>query len=488
MLVIERIAQSLERRPAVSAVEFQGRWYDWHALAVGADDVCQALTSRGVQPGMPVALVARNRPGHVAALLGLLARGVRVQMVYAFQPSGQLAQELVRLGPAGVVLDNEDASSDVMAALAESGILAVGLDGMLDEASRVLTPGGAVLPEVSNDDVAIEMLTSGTTGTPKRVAIRRDTLDKATADLVRAGAGATTPDILSFPIGNISGLYYLIPACANATPLAMLERFTLDEWLAAVARHRPVFCALPPAAIRMMLDAGTPSDALTGLTAVGVGAARLDPQTQAEFEERFGVPILIGYGATEFCGVVAAWTPDDHREYAQSRRGSVGRARPGVQLRIVDAASGQPLPAGEIGIIEACVERVGPGFLRTTDLGSLDVEGFLYLHGRADDIINRGGFKVQPQKLEGLLRQHPAVAEAAVVARRDDRLGEVPVAVIELREGARQPEATELDALLRSHLRAPEIPASFLFVDELPRTPSMKLKRADIRALVNQPV
>jgi acyl-coenzyme A synthetase/AMP-(fatty) acid ligase len=485
MPVIEKIAEALQQRPAQPAIEYRGRWYDWLAMAEGGDAICLPLEVRKALAGMSVALVARNRPGHVAALLSLLARGFRVQMVYAFQPPQQLAQELCSLDVAGVVLDQDDVDAIVVERLRERGVTLVAVDGQLDTPPQVLLPGHGALPSVHDDGVAIEMLTSGTTGVPKRVAIRRDTLHQATEGMIRAGAGASTPDILSFPIGNISGLYYLIPACANHTPLALLERFNLDDWLRAVALHRPRFCALPPAAIRMLLDANVPPEALAGLQGVGVGASRLEPATQAEFESRYRLPVLIGYGATEFCGVVAAWTLEEHQRFSAAKLGSVGRARPGVELRIIDITTGQPVAVNEVGVIEARVDRVGPGFVRTTDLGSLDADGFLFLHGRADDVINRGGFKVHPQKVEGLLREHPSVAEAAVVARQDARLGEVPVAVIELRPGMAEPAPGELEALLRTQLRAPEIPERFVYVQALPRTPSMKVKRVDVRALAN---
>lgn len=488
MPVIERIAEALRLRPALRAIEYRGRWYDWLAMAEGGDAICQPFKNRHALAGMSVALVARNRPGHVAALLSLLAHGYRVQMVYAFQPPQQLAEELRSLDVVGVVLDREDADGCVVDGLRDRGVTLVAVDGQLDHPPQVLLSGFGTLPLVLNDGVAIEMLTSGTTGVPKRVAIRRDTLHQATIGMIRAGDLASAPDILSFPIGNISGLYYLIPACANHSPLALLERFNLEDWLKALALHRPRFCALPPAAIRMLLDAKVSADALSCLEGVGVGASRLEPATQAEFELHFRVPVLIGYGATEFCGVVAAWTVEEHKQFSVAKRGSVGRARPGVDLRIIDGETGRSLGVDEVGVIEARVDRIGPDFVRTTDLGSLDLDGFLFLHGRSDDVINRGGFKVHPQKIEGLLREHSSVAEAAVVARLDARLGEVPVAVIELRPGMNQPAPGELEAHLRAQLRAPEIPERFMFVPSLPRTPSMKVKRVEVRAMANASV
>ena len=184
------------------------------------------------------------------------------------------------------------------------------------------------------------------------------------------------PDVLTFPIGNISGLYYLIPSIGTGRRLVLLERFKLDDWLAAIRRHGCTYAAVPPAALRMLMDTQLQKGDLGNLAALGTGAAPLDPKLQAGFEERFGIPVLIGYGATEFCGVVANWTPEDHKQYGALKRGSVGRARPGVQLRIVDRDTGAVNPADVPGEIEASVPRIGPGFIRTTDLGHLDSDGF----------------------------------------------------------------------------------------------------------------
>jgi acyl-coenzyme A synthetase/AMP-(fatty) acid ligase len=351
-----------------------------------------------------------------------------------------------------------------------------------------VTASQAVMPLDDDAGVAVEMLTSGTTGKPKRIPIRFDTLEKAMAGLIAPGDKAA-PDILAFPVGNISGLYYLVPSCVNVHPLVLLEKFSLDAWIDAVKRHRPAYCAVPPAAIRMMLDADVAPADVSSLTAVGVGAAPLDPEVQRQFEQRYGIPVLIGYGATEFGGVVAAWTLEDHQQFGAAKRGSVGRARPGAQLRIVDPADSRVLPAGAIGVLQAQVERIGPDWMSTTDLASIDEDGFLFLHGRSDEVINRGGFKIEPQKVETVLRQHPAVAEAAVVGCADPRLGQVPMAAIELRSGAERPTQEQIDAWMRQHLRPQEVPAGYLIVDSLPRTPSFKVRRAGVRELfdANQP-
>jgi acyl-CoA synthetase (AMP-forming)/AMP-acid ligase II len=228
-----------------------------------------------------------------------------------------------------------------------------------------------------------------------------------------------------------------------------------------------------------------PVDALSGLAAVGCGSAPLAPETQAEFEARFGIPIFIAYGATEFCGVVAGWSLEDHKAFSVAKRGSVGRVRSGIKLRIVDPDEGKALAEGDVGVIEVQADRVGPDFVRTTDLGLIDADGFLFLQGRADDVINRGGFKIHPQKIEELLSGHAAIAEAAVVAKKDVRLGDVPVAVLVRRPNVTTPSDAELDAFLRANLRPQEVPAHYVWMDSLPRTPSMKIRRVELRALLN---
>ena len=203
---------------------------------------------------------------------------------------------------------------------------------------------------------------------------------------------------------------------------------------------------------------------------------------QAAREHR--IPLLVGFGATEFGGVVANWTLDMHRQHGAAKRGSVGLPRPGVAFRVVDADSGTELPRGTIGILEAKVDRIGPDWIRTTDLASIDTDGFLYLKGRADGAINRGGFKVIPESVAAVMRQHPKVGDAIVVGVPDKRLGAIPVAVVEPREGVTDLGSAELEAFARQQLLAYQVPARFLVLDRLPRNASMKASIPDIMALL----
>ena len=127
--------------------------------------------------------------------------------------------------------------------------------------------------------------------------------------------------------------------------------------------------------------------------------------------------------------------------------------------------------------------RVGPGWIRTSDLALIDADGFLFHRGRADGAIVRGGFKIVPESVEAALRLHPAVSEAVVVGLPDRRLGAIPAAAIRLAPGVPEPSFAELEAHLRGHVLAPHVPAKWLFCEDLPRTPSLKTDRPAIRRL-----
>jgi acyl-CoA synthetase (AMP-forming)/AMP-acid ligase II len=215
------------------------------------------------------------------------------------------------------------------------------------------------------------------------------------------------------------------------------------------------------------------------------GTAPLAAEEAERFEERFGIPVLTSYGATEFAGGVAGWNLDDHRAFGRAKRGSVGRAHPGCQLRVVDRDSGAVLGAGGEGLLEVRSAQLGPGsgWVRTTDLARIDGDGFLYVLGRADAAIIRGGFKIHPDVVKAALEEHPEVAEAAVVGLPDARLGQVPVAAVTRSSPGAQVDAEALRAFAKSRLSAYEVPERILVVDELPRTPSLKVSGPDVAAL-----
>ena len=215
----------------------------------------------------------------------------------------------------------------------------------------------------------------------------------------------------------------------------MLERFTVDGFVHAVKTHRITRSGVQPAVFRMLLDADVPKEDLASLNFLISASGPLDPETRDEFEAHYGIPIRLAYGATEFAGSLCAWTEDMHREFGTAKRNSVGRALPDTQLRIVDPDTGAELPVGEQGLLEARIVSISDDWIRTTDIASIDTDGFVTLHGRADGAINRSGFKILPETVRRVLISHSSVRDACVVGVPDKRLGQVPFAAIEVAPG-----------------------------------------------------
>jgi long-chain acyl-CoA synthetase len=285
------------------------------------------------------------------------------------------------------------------------------------------------------------------------------------------------------PLGNISGVYSTLPAMLKGQRAVLLEKFTVAAWHDHAVRHRPSVSGLPPAGVQMILEADIPPEDLSSIRFIGTGAAALDPGVHRAFEQKYGIPILLSYGATEFAGPVTAMTAELHATCGKQKFGSVGRALPGVQLRVIDPETSKVLGAGRDGLLEVISPRIGPNWIRTSDIATIDEDGFLFLHGRADGAIMRGGFKLLPETIERALMQHPAISAAAVVGVADKRLGQVPVAAIQIKPGREPPTIGEIEAHVRDRIPATHVPVAWRFVMPLPTTPSMKIDRPAVRRL-----
>jgi acyl-CoA synthetase (AMP-forming)/AMP-acid ligase II len=377
---------------------------------------------------------------------------------------------------------------------------AVGAAGSLGIAVSNGSPGVRVVVEAAGrtgDDrglapgVAVEMLTSGTTGPPKRIDLLYRSLEheiESTAQYGGSGLGeprlSSGVSLIWNPLLHIGGLRGLITSLVAGRKIALLERFSVDAWAALVREHRPRAISLVPATIAMVLDADLPRSTFEGVSALIAGTAPLDPELGRQFEERYGVPVLVVYGATEFAGGVAGWTLPDWRQFGADKIGSVGRANPGVEVRIVDPDTGVSLAPGDVGLLEVRAAQLSqPGWVRTTDLARMDLDGFIWIVGRADDVIVRGGFKVATNAVRDVIASHPSVHDACVIGMPDRRLGQVPVAAVELRTGGARVTVDELMAHARAHLAAYQVPVEITIVDALPRTPSMKVSQGELRRL-----
>lgn len=488
---LEEMARAaLNRDPSWPIVEYEQRWYTYGELRHVTARLKVLLAESAAPDSAPIAFAPRNRPSALAALLGLIAEGKTVQMVYAFQSPAGLARDLLRLHPAVFIAAPQDLSEEVLDAARGAGIAVFALSDMEVKA----VSGLEHVDPNAHDATApspprIEILTSGTTGPPKQFPIPFELVANYLSGgrLMFSSHGAALsqmpPVLLFFPLGNITGIYSTVPTLILGQRIILLDRFSLDGWRDHLRRFQPAQSGMPPSCIRMILDADIPASELRCLKSLGTGAAPLDPSVHRAFEERYNIPILLAYGATEFGGRVAAMTLDLHSHWGAQKFGSVGRPVAGAKIRVVDPESLSPLPAGQEGLLEVVSPHMGDDWIRTTDLGVIDEDGFLFLHGRADGAITRGGFKILPETIERALLTHPAVAAAAVVGVPDRRLGQTPAAAIQLKAGVEPPSIAELDAHLRQRVLATHVPGHYRFVAELPKNPSMKVHRPAVAAL-----
>jgi long-chain acyl-CoA synthetase len=479
----ERIAAVLAIDPSAPAIEFAGRWRTWGELSSTVEFVAGQLPVAGTRIGV----LLRNRPAPVALLLGSLRAGACVVAIDPQRGAERTRGELASLDLACVAGEPEDLAALVGPDVAATTLCARDVGGAVDVARAAES---AERP--TGRGVAVQMLTSGTTGPPKRVDLAYETLWRVLAGAkhyeshrdaeLRLRAGVA---VVNSPLVHLGGLFRVLQCVADGRSFALLERFTIDAWVDAVRRHRPATASLVPAALRMVLEADIDPVDLSSIRSVVSGTAPLSADDADAFTAKYGIPVLGSYAATEFGGGVAGWNLTDHRRFWSVKRGSVGRAHPGCELRVVDPDDGRALGAGAEGLLEVKAAQLGDGgsWIRTTDLARIDADGFLWILGRADRVIIRGGFKVRPDDVRAALERHPRVRGAAVVSRPDHRLGAVPVAAVELRRGQESVTPEDLLAHASATLARYELPAEIRIVDELPRTASAKVDLAAVTAL-----
>lgn len=366
---------------------------------------------------------------------------------------------------------------------------------------------GELLKPVSGEigdggsDVAIALFTSGTTGPPKLVLLRHHHLVSyilSTVDMLAAEEDETA--LVSVPQYHIAGMAAVLSNVYLGRRLVYLPQFDAGEWVRLAAAERVTHAMIVPTMLGRVLDVleetGTE---LPHLRHLSYGGGRMPaPVIERAMKLLPEVGYVNAYGLTETSSTIALLGPDDHRAAAASsvpevraRLGSVGRVVPGVELEIRDE-DGKALPAGESGAIHVRGEQVAgeyegadardaEGWFSTNDTGRLDADGYLFLEGRADDVIVRGGENLSPGEIEDVLFRHPAVAEAAVVGVPDTEWGETVAAAIVFHPG-RQATPDELRAWVKERLRSSRAPSIVVARTELPYSETGKLMRRVLRA------
>lgn len=350
------------------------------------------------------------------------------------------------------------------------------------------------------ESVAIVLFTSGTTSQPKAVELSHSNLTSYVTGTVEFdSAAAEDAALICVPPYHIAGVGAALSNLYAGRKMVYLPNFDANEWVRLInAEHVTTATLVPTMLDRVVtvLEAG--GQQLPSLRNLAYGGSKVGlPLVRRALELLPGVGFVNAYGLTETSSTIAVLTPEDHRaalaasEPAAIRRlASVGRPVPGIEIEIRDE-QGNALGPGATGELFVRGEQVSGrytgigsvldenGWFPTKDIAMLDDEGYLFIGGRSDDTIIRGGENIAPAELEEVLVEHPHVRDVAVVGVEDPQWGQAIVAVVVPRPGA-EPDPEELRAHVRKSLRGSRTPDRVVFRDELPTTPTGKVLRREI--------
>ena len=380
----------------------------------------------------------------------------------------------------------------------------LGVERIVDTEDLLGAPAaadGALDPTpVDTDDVALLLYTSGTTAAPKAAVLRHRHLAAYVIGTIEfASAASEDAALLSVPPYHIAGVMNLLSNLYMGRRVVYLDQFDPERWLTVVKEQSVTHAMVVPTMLARIVGVlgDEPAD-VPSLRTLAYGGAKM-PRTVIERALALfpAVAFSNAYGLTETSSTIAVLGPDDHRAAMESadpvvtaRLGSVGRPLPGLEIEIRDE-DGRPAAAGEPGDIfvrgeQVAGEYVGAstadtGWFATRDRGHVDAEGYLFVEGRADDTIIRGGENIAPAEIEDVLLRHDAVADCAVVGIDDEEWGQRIAAAVVLAPGAAV-GPDDLRAYARQHLRGSKTPDEITVVDSLPYTDTGKLLRRVVKS------
>ncbi len=433
---LARAADALPDRPALVAGD---RVLSFAELERAARSMARRVAGAGVGHGDRVALVLEPTADHVILL-----------------------HALTKLGAVAVPLDPGAPAPDTDRALAATGPRLV-VRSVAELADTPQAPDQEAGRDFDTDAVHCVILTSGTGGRPRAVELTYGNhLWSAIGAGVRIGVAPTDRWLCCLPLHHIGGLSIVLRCALYRIPI-VLEPFDAARSGATFERAAVTIVSLVPTMLGRLLDAGAPVDSLR--CAVIGGAAA--PRALIERALAAGAPVAPTYGLTETASQVATMPPGEVRE----RPGSAGPPILSTEVRINDegriCVRGPTVAPGVAGPDE---------WLVTGDLGRVDEDGYLYVLGRADDVIVTGGKNVLPAEVEEVLATHPAVADVAVHARADPEWQHAVAAHVVL-AGDRRASEDDLRGFCRERLAPHKVPKAFVFVAELPRNAQGKLLR-----------
>ncbi|CUU59260.1 Acyl-CoA synthetase (AMP-forming)/AMP-acid ligase II [Parafrankia irregularis] len=442
-----------------------------------------------------VAYLGLNGPGFTVALLAAAVADLPFTPLNYRLPTEELRDLLARLDAPFLIADG-----DLRARLAPHAHAAITTQSWLAEAATPRVAPDPLPPAA--DSPAVVLFTSGTTSAPKAVILRNSHLfSYVTGTVEFSGAGEDDAALVSVPPYHVAGVGSVLSNLYAGRRTLHLAGFDPALWLELVQQERVSSAMLVPTMLARIVEhlAGRPADVPT-LTSLAYGGARMPAPVLRRALAAFPTTGFVNaYGLTETSSTIALLGPEDHRSAVssadpavQARLGSAGQAVPGVTLQI-RAEDGTPLAPGELGELwvrggQVSGEYAGlgsvldaDGWFPTRDQAHLDPDGYLFITGRGDDTIIRGGENVAPAEIEDVLVAHPEVRDAAVVGVPDDEWGERIAAAVVVKPGSPL-TADGLRDWARGRLRSSRTPDQVALLTELPYTPTGKLLRRQVRA------
>lgn len=445
-----------------------------------------------------VALLEESSEAAAIALFGAALAGIPYVPLNYRLADEDLAALLQRIAPACIIGDTQRidrlSSTQGNTSLSRENFVAAAL------------AAAGITEEKEGKGIAAQIFTSGTTAAPKAALLRHSNLLGYILGTVEfCSASEDDAQLVCVPPYHIAGISALMSSIYAMRRIVMLPAFDPDDWLRLASQDKVTNAFLVPTMLSRIvdrLDAGDEAD-LSALKSVAYGGGRMPLELIQRALELFPeTDFTNAYGLTETSSTIALLGPEDHRlartsddPAVRARLASVGRPLPTVELEIRDEG-GRPLPAGERGEIYVRGDQVSgeyrersaldeDGWFPTRDAGWLDEGGYLFLAGRADDVIVRGGENISPGEIEDVLLAHPAIADAAAVGVPSEEWGEAVGIVVVIRPGRETPDDEELRTLIRERLRSSRVPEQIRLLPELPYNEMGKLLRREIRAIFN---
>jgi acyl-CoA synthetase (AMP-forming)/AMP-acid ligase II len=360
---------------------------------------------------------------------------------------------------------------------------------------------GPIEPAENDDDVAVVLFTSGTTSEPKSALLRHRHLMAYLLGSVEFGSADESEAVLvSVPPYHVAGIANMLSNLFSGRRLVYLQSFSAEVWLETVQREAITHAMVVPTMLaRVVEELDGEIVELSTLRTLSYGGAKISEKVIRAALVAFPTTGFVNaYGLTETASTIAVLGPDDHRAalvsddlHVQRRLSSVGQVLPMVEIEIRDEFE-NVVSAGESGLIYLRGEQVSgeyagkslldsEGWFCTRDQGSIDADGYLYIEGRVDDTIIRGGENIAPAEIESVLLAHLGIAEACVVGLPDDEWGQRIVAVVVCSEG-HIVDVKELQESVREVLRGSKTPEEIIVRDSLPHTETGKMLRRVVQS------